>query len=90
MRVIVSLLHHFRMTPDGTVYPYSVFDYTFWRRYLEVFDEVVVFGRVGKIGEVDPETMPPKSSGPGVAFFSLPKSRGAWQYLKAQRKLSAE
>lgn len=77
------------MTPDGTVYPYSVFDYTFWRRYLEVFDEVVVFGRVGQIGEVDPETMPPKSSGPGVTFFSLPKFRGAWQYLKAYRKLSA-
>ncbi len=54
MRVIVSLLHHFRMTPDGTVYPYSVFDYTFWRRYLEVFDEVLVFARVGKIGELDP------------------------------------
>jgi glycosyltransferase involved in cell wall biosynthesis len=77
------------MTPDGTVYPYSVFDYTFWRRYLEVFDEVVVFGRVGKIGEVDPETMPPKSSGPGVTFFPLPDFLGAWQYLKAHRKLVA-
>jgi glycosyltransferase involved in cell wall biosynthesis len=77
------------MTPDGTVYPYSVFDYTFWCRYLEVFDEVVVFGRVGKIGEVNPETMPPKSSGPGVTFFPLPDFLGAWQYLKAHRKLSA-
>jgi len=89
MRVVVSLLHHFRMTPDGTVYPYSVFDYPFWRRYLEVFDEVVVFARVEKIGEVDPATMPAKSSGPGVTFAEIPEFRGARQYLQAYKKLCA-
>jgi len=78
MRVIVSLLHHFRIAPDGTVYPYSVFDYKFWSRYLDVFDEVVVFARVEKVDEVNPATMPAKSSGPGVTFVELPDFLGAW------------
>ena len=89
MRVIIGIHHHFRMLPDGTVYPYSVFDYAFWCRYLEVFDEVVVFARMEKIGEVDPATMPAKSSGPGVTFFELPNFLGPWQYLKIYPKLTA-
>ena len=89
MRIIVSLLHHFRMTPDGTVYPYSVFDYTFWSRYLEVFDEVVVFARVQKIAEINPATMPAPSSGPGVTFVQLPEFLGPWQYLRIYPRIKA-
>jgi len=89
MRVVVTTHHHFRMLPDGTVYPYSVFDYTFWHRYLDVFDEVVVFARLERIGEADPATMPAKSNGPGVTFFELPDFLGPWQYLKYYTRLTA-
>ena len=87
MRVGITDLHHFRMTPDGTVYPHSVFDYKFYQRYLEVFEEVVVFARLERIPPVDPATMPAKSSGPGVKFFALPEYLGAWQYAKVYPKI---
>ncbi len=89
MRVIVPILHHFKMTPDGTVYPYCETDYKFWCRYLDVFDEVVVFCRVKRIGEVEPATMPAKANGPGVTFFALPEFQGLWQCLMAYLKTVA-
>jgi len=87
MRVVVSLLHHFRRTPSGTVYPYSVFDYEFWRLYLDVFDAVTVFARVESIPEVEPASMPPQASGPGVTFCAIPEFKGARQYIRAYPKL---
>ena len=54
MRLIVAIEQHFSMTPDGTVYPVSVVDYAFWRRYLKVFDEVIVFARVTRVEVPDP------------------------------------
>jgi len=71
------------------VYPYSVFDCTFRRRYLDVFDEVLVFARVRKNIKLAPETMPPKSSFQGVTFFSPPDFLGVRQYLKAYCKVNA-
>ncbi len=88
MRVIVGTHHHFRMLPDGTVYPYSVSDYAFWHRYLDVFDEVVVFARLKKVNETDQANLPAKASGPGVSFFALPDFLGAWQYLKNYPKIA--
>ncbi len=89
MKVIVSLLHHFRKTPDGIVYPYSVFDYPFWQRYLEVFDEVKVFARVESVERMEGDKVPAQSSGPGVTFCELPEFLGARQYLKKYFKIKA-
>ena len=88
MRVIIGTHHHFSMLPDGTVYPYSVSDYAFWHRYLEVFDEVVVFARLKKVNEIDQANLPAKASGPGVSFFALPDFLGTWQYLKNYPKIA--
>jgi len=81
MRIIISLLHQFKQTPDGNIYPYSVFDYDFWKHYLEVFDGVKVFARVDKVEKIDSEKATKKANGPGVEFVSLPHWRGAKEYL---------
>jgi len=86
MRVIVALQHHFSMTADGTVYPTSVFEYAIWRRYLDVFDEVVVFGRVKCVQE-PPASAPSQSTGPRVSFYPLPDHSGPWQYCRHHAKL---
>jgi glycosyltransferase involved in cell wall biosynthesis len=89
MRVVVATLHHFKMLPDGAVYPYSVSDYNFWRRYLTVFDEVIVYARVDKVEKVDMKNLPQKASGPNVTFYPLPDFIGIWPYIKNYSKLSA-
>jgi glycosyltransferase involved in cell wall biosynthesis len=46
MRLLVSLEARFVRCPDGSVWANANFGSHFWKRYLEVFDEVIVLGRV--------------------------------------------
>ena len=79
MSVMVALENVFVKTPDGRVSA-DICDYNFWQRYLQVFDEVIVFARVKNISEerFDKST----ANGPGVSFIELPAFIGPWQYLK--------
>ena len=87
MRVLVALEHHFRREPGGCIYAQGAPNYAFWRRYEEVFEEVVVLARVGEGGEVlAPEA---RADGPGVTFWPLPDYLGPWQYLRRLPALKA-
>ena len=46
MRVMVALEDRFFRTQDGSVYSNTTCGYEFWKRYLQVFDEVVILARV--------------------------------------------
>jgi glycosyltransferase involved in cell wall biosynthesis len=87
MKLLVALEHHFRRGPDGCIYVQSPLDYAFWRRYLEVFEEVAVLARVGEGGEaLAPEA---RADGQRVTFWPLPDYLGPWQYLRRLRALKA-
>lgn len=85
MKVIVTLEHRFRRTPDGTVWSRTMFGYPFWTRYLEVFDEVKVVSRVLDVEELDAGWKP--SSGDGVQFHAVPHYHGFGDYLRTRRKV---
>ncbi len=85
MKVVVSLHHHFRRTPDGTVYPYHVFSYNFWRPYLEVFDEVAVFARLSDVSYISSYDYLEPASGPGVSFIGLPDFQGFKGFWKSKQ-----
>lgn len=87
MKLLVALEHHFRRGPDGHIYAQGAPNYAFWRRYVEVFEEVVVLARVGEGGEaLAPEA---RAYGPGVTFWPLPDYLGPWQYLRRLPALKA-
>ena len=80
MRVMIALENRFVRTQNGNIYSSTVYDYEYWQKYLQVFDEVVVFARVGDVSE---EILDKSSAnGPGVRFFRMPYYIGPWQYLK--------
>lgn len=86
MRVMVALEDRFVKTQNGNVYS-DLVDYAFLSRYLQVFNEVIVFAR---LSEIDQEQLDkPQANGPNVSFISLPAFIGPWQYLKHHRKLNA-
>jgi len=87
MRVMVALEDRFMRVPDGHIYSGTLFDYNFWKRYLQVFDEVVVLARVGDTAEEVKNKVP--ANGPGVSFFCLPYYVGPWQYIRQHCKLAA-
>jgi glycosyltransferase involved in cell wall biosynthesis len=80
MRVMVAIDNRFEKTQDGNYYSTTVCDHNFWKRYLEVFDEVIVFARVKNIFGTITDKAP--ANGPGVSFFELPTYVGPWEYLK--------
>ena len=87
MRVLVALEHHFRRGPDGHIYAPGPANYAFWRRYVEVFEEVVVLARVGEGREE--LSLDVRADGPGVTFRPLPDYLGPWQYLRRLPALKA-
>lgn len=58
---------------------------TFWKRYLDVFDEVLAVARVRAGEKVPPGWV--RASGPGVNFRGLPDYRGPGQFLSARFQL---
>ena len=85
MRVLVALENRFLKTRSGNIYSTTVCDYNFWKRYLQVFDEVIVFARVAEIPETELDK--PAANGPNVSFISLPTFIGPWQYLRYRHEL---
>ena len=80
MKVLVVADGHYYIDLKNTVYVESVFDYSFYARYLSVFDEVYAIVRAERVDN------PPKkskvASGPNVHFLPIPPSRGVAQYVQ--------
>ncbi|OKH38180.1 glycosyl transferase family 1 [[Phormidium ambiguum] IAM M-71] len=85
MDVIVVLEHHFLQTPDRAVWTQTMFPYSFWVRYLEIFDGVKVVARMGKVREIPPHWK--RADGEGVIFASVPDYTGPTQYLFRARQV---
>ncbi|BAZ86761.1 glycosyltransferase family 4 protein [Dolichospermum compactum] len=79
MKVVVALEHRFNRTPDGIVWTHTQFPYSFWQRYLEVFDHVRVVARVQDVLSVPSDWR--ESNGDRVSFAPMPYYIGPAQYL---------
>jgi glycosyltransferase involved in cell wall biosynthesis len=96
MKLVVTIEHRFDRTPDGQVWTYTTCPYSFWKRYLEVFDHVRVVARVRDVSSVPSDFK--HADGEGVSFVAIPYYVGPWQYLQkldqvkrvAQSAVSAE
>jgi glycosyltransferase involved in cell wall biosynthesis len=79
MNVIVTVEQRFARTPDGAVWAPTIFSYSFWLRYLEIFDRVRVVARVREVPAVPLDWK--RTDGEGVSFAALPHYLGSWEYL---------
>lgn len=77
--VSVVIEHRYEQTPDGAVWTSSCFGYTFFLRYLDVFDRVGVVAR-SRQAAVAPQNWQ-RADGEGVIFKPVPYYLGPWQYL---------
>jgi hypothetical protein len=80
MRVIVATDRRYYETPDGRAWTPTTLPYSFWRRYLTVFDELRVLARVRKAPEVPPGWH--RVEGERVTIERLPDFEGPFQYLR--------
>jgi glycosyltransferase involved in cell wall biosynthesis len=87
MRLLFAFDTRLSAMPDGTIWTDGAVDYGLWRRYLEVFDEVRVLGRVAEVA-----TLPASArqlDGPRVSVCRLPWFSGPWQFLRQRARIEA-
>lgn len=82
--VVVSIEQRYDRTPDGKVWA-PMFDYSFWKRYLDVFDNVRVVARVRNVPIVQSDFR--RADGKYVEFTAVPYYLGPWQYLLSAMKV---
>lgn len=82
MKLTAVLEQRFDRTPDGLVWTPNAHDYTFWKRYLAVFDSVQVVARLNDVPSVTSAMVP--VSGERVSFAAVPHFIGLGQYLRVQ------
>jgi len=87
MKVMVALEARLVRAADGNIYGQGPINYNFLRRYLSVFDEVVVLARVKQTELENVEKLNPVE-GHNVKVFELSSYVGPWQFLRQYRRLN--
>lgn len=78
MKLLIVADGHYYIDKNKNVYVESVFDYSFYSRYLAAFDSVYAIVRAERVSAV-PEGCK-LASGKGVHFLPIPPSKGVKQY----------
>ena len=85
MRVLVTTESRFDRTPDGACWTIGSAGYTFWQRYLDVFDEVGVVARVCDAPNAPPSGV--RADGRNVSLAALPPYIGPWAFMRSYHSL---
>lgn len=80
MKLLVATDAHIFRTPDGKYWSKNIYEYSFWTRYLNVFNSVRIVARVKDIEKTDMKLA--TVEGPGVEVYGIPFYQGPKQLLK--------
>lgn len=86
MRLLVAIEGRFSAHGEDVFHHHLTYE-RFWKRYLEVFDSVLVAARVERVENV--ESGLGKATGPNVDFCALPDYHGPWQYARRRAEVRA-
>lgn len=85
MKVYITSEYRFSCLPDGTLWTETAFPYSYWARYLQVFEQVSILARVKQVNSVQPGWK--RVDGNGVNVCSLPDYVGPFQYALVKNKI---
>lgn len=80
MKIMVVADGHYYRASNNEIYVDSVFDYNFYKRYLQVYDDIIVVARIENLKYVPNDKK--KASGENIEFWDLPNYKGPFQYAK--------
>lgn len=81
MTLLVIVEQHMTRLANGEVWTYDMVNADFWERYLNVFEHIIVCGRIEQRDNNDTTGLA-KSSRPHVDFVDMPDFRGVSGLLK--------
>lgn len=76
MNVLIYADAHLYKTGDGRVWAKTIYGFEFWKRYLNIFDNIIVMARMQEVHFSKTEGFL-ESSGAGVSFIGLPMVIGS-------------
>ena len=80
MRLLVTTDAHIMKAPDGSYWNKNIYRYSFWTRYMNVFDTVRIASRVKYVQDIDPNWK--RVDGDHIEIFEIPFFQGPVQLLK--------
>lgn len=80
MTVVIPIEERYDRTPDGSIWTQGPHAYSFWQRYLTVFDSVRAVARVRDV--LEPTATGKRMDGLGVTCFPVPYYVGPAQFLR--------
>lgn len=90
VKLLVASDAHLFQTSDGKIWAKSIYGYSFWTRYLNIFDSVRIVARVKETNLMDEKKL--IVSGPGIEVYSIPFFQGpkqlAQKYVSIQKRLN--
>jgi phosphatidylinositol alpha-1,6-mannosyltransferase len=87
VRLLITSDQHYQRTPDGAVWTPNQFAWSYWRRYLDVFDEVLVAARMTDAPV--PLAGATRADGDSVRFIGLPTFLGPVQFARQLPRIVA-
>ncbi|MBO4432977.1 MAG: glycosyltransferase family 4 protein, partial [Clostridia bacterium] len=81
MKLLVAVDSSMYKTPDGKYWCHTIYEYSFFERYLQVFDEIVVASRVKETNYNEVEGLL-RCDGPRMTVADLPDMHGISGYFK--------
>lgn len=85
MKLMVATDAHIFRTPDGKYWSKNIYDYKFWTRYLNVFDELRIVARVKDINQKDEKLS--AVDGPGIEVYGIPFYQGPKELLMRYNRI---
>lgn len=80
MNLLLATEQRFVRDPSGAVWTTGGFNFSFFDRYLEVFDTLTLLARVEDVAAPPPRASP--ASSPRIRFAPFPYYLGPWQYAR--------
>ena len=86
MRLLVTTNARLYKTSDGKFWTNMVYDYKFFLRYLNIFEEVKLVAHVEEIWIKDTSNLV-RVDGPGLSVYEVPFPHGKLEYIKMYFKI---
>lgn len=87
MRLALTTNARLYKNPAGDYFTKSVYDYSFFRRYLEVFETVKLIAHVEKLSEMETADMV-RVNGENLVVFEVPFPHGKFDYIKKYKVIN--
>ena len=81
MKLLLTITAQILKTSDNRYWVDSVYSYSYFQRYLSVFDNIKLITRVKSVENIDTRQFT-ELSGPNLEICALPHYHGPWEYAK--------